>query len=123
MAGLAAPVTVAEIELDEPAAVTHLSVAAPGESGCAPKPLVLVRLHAVPLGTIVVDAPTGKVDATSCAKEAWASLRTAVRSHLGSDGLPVGAPIGRPAAADRPRCQRGWPAADAPLISVVVATR
>lgn len=123
LAGLAAPVTVAELELDEPAVVTYVSVAAPRENGRAPQALVLVRLHAVPMGTIVVDAPAGEVDATSCAEAAWASLRTALRSHLASDGLPGDMPIRRPAGAGVPRCQRELPAADAPLISVVVATR
>jgi len=115
MADLVAPVTVAEIELAQPATVTHMSVAAPGEGGRACQALVLVRLHAVPVGTIVVDAPAGTVDASSCAEAAWALLGTSIRSRLtsegsdgsdGSDGLP----------ADPP-------AADAPLISVVVATR
>jgi hypothetical protein len=68
LAGLVAPVTVAEIELDAPATVTHVSMAAPGENDGAPRALVLVRLHAVPMGTIVVDAPAGEVDATSCAE-------------------------------------------------------
>lgn len=36
LAGLVAPVTVAEIELDEPATVTHRSVATRGENGRAP---------------------------------------------------------------------------------------
>lgn len=123
LAGLVAPVTVAEIELDEPATVTHLSMAAPDENGCAPQALVLVRLHAVPIGTIVVDAPAGEVDATSCAEAAWASLGTALRSHLASDGWPGDVRIGRTADADAPRCQHGSRAAAPPPISVVVATR
>jgi glycosyltransferase involved in cell wall biosynthesis len=106
MAELTAPATVAEVELREPATVTHLSVAAGGGNGREPQALVLVRLHDVPIGTIVVSAPAGKVDAASCAAAAWASLGTPLRSHLAADGLP-----------DRP------PAAEAPLISVVVATR
>lgn len=36
LAGLAAPVSVAEIELDEPSTVTHCSVATPGKNGRAP---------------------------------------------------------------------------------------
>ncbi len=123
MAELVAPITVAEIELEEPVTVTHLSVAAPEEDGCALRALVLVRLHAVPVGTLVVDAPGGKVDAASCAEAAWASLGTALGSHLASDGLPVGPSAGPPDGAGVPRCQRGWTTADAPLVSVVVATR
>lgn len=119
MAELAALVTVAEIELEELAAITHLSVAAPAEDGSAMREHVLVCLHAVTEGTVVVDAPGGKMDAPSCADAAWASLRTAVYSHLASDDLRVG----RPGGVGVPWRQRGWPSADTPLVSVVVATR
>lgn len=123
LAELVAPVTVAEIELDEPVTVTHRSVATPGENGRAPLALVLVRLHAIPVGTVVVQAPAGEVDATSCAEAAWSCFAETLRSHLAADGLPGDPPIRRQAAADVPRCQRDSLAADAPLISVVVATR
>lgn len=123
MAGLVAPVTVAEIELDEPVTVTHRSVATAGENGRVPLALVLVRLHGVPAGTIVVEAPAGEVDTTSCAEAAWSCFGTALRSHLAADGLPSDPPVRPRAAADVPRCQRDSPTADAPLISVVVATR
>ena len=123
MAELVAPVTVAEIELTEPATVTHMSIAAPTEYGRTPQALVLVRLHAVPVGTIVVAAPAGTVDASSCTEAAWASLGTSLRSHLASDGLPDDRPISLPADADVPQCQRDVPVTDPPLISVVVATR
>jgi len=105
MAELVAPVTVAEIELTEPATVTHVSVAAPIEDSLTPQALVLVRLHDRPVGIIVVDAPAGTVNASSCAEAAWASLGTSLRSHLASDGF------------------RDEPATEPPLISVVVATR
>lgn len=120
---LHAPVTVAEIELAEPATVTHISVAAPSEDGHAPQAFVVVRLHTIPVGTIVVDAPAGTVDATSCAEAAWASLGTSLRSHLASDDLPGNPPIGRPAGVNVPRCQRDPLTTEAPFISVVVATR
>ena len=96
MAELVAPVTVAEIELTEPATVTHVSIAAPTEDGRTPKALVLVRLHARPVGTIVVDAPAGTVNASSCAEAAWASLGTNLRSHLASRWL-AGRSVGQPA--------------------------
>lgn len=123
LADLVAPVTVAEIELTEPAMVTNISIAAPGEDGRASQALVLVRLHAIPVGTIVVDAPAGEVDTASCAEAAWAALGTSLRSHLTADVLPEDSPASQPPDADVPLCQQGWPAADAPLISVVVATR
>jgi GT2 family glycosyltransferase len=123
LAELVAPVTVAEIELTEPVTVTHMSIAAPAEHGRPSQALVLVRLHAVPMGTIVVDAPAGTVDASSCTAAAWASLGTSLRSHLASDGWPADRPASLPAGADVPRCQRDVPPAEPPLISVVVATR
>ena len=123
LADLVAPVTVAEIELTGPATVTHMSIAAPGEGGRECQALVLVRLHSVPVGTIVVDAPAGTVDASSCAEAAWASLGTSLRSHLSSDGLPADRTASLPGRADGLPCQRDLPASDAPLISVVVATR
>ena len=123
MSELHAPVTVAEIELEEPATVTHISVAAPSEDGHVQQALVLVRLHTIPMGTIVVDAPAGIVDATSCAEAACASLGTSLRAHLASDGLPGNPPVRRPADTDGPRCQQDLPTTQAPFISVVVATR
>jgi hypothetical protein len=122
-AELVAPVTVAKIELTESATVTHMSIAAPTEYGRTPQALVLVRLHAVPMGTIVFAAPVGTVDAPSCTEAAWASLGTNLRSHLTSDGLSADRPTSLPADADVPQCQRDVAATDPPLISVVVATR
>jgi GT2 family glycosyltransferase len=123
LAELRAPVTVAEIELEEPATVTNISVASPSEDAHAAQAVVLVRLHTIPVGTIVVDAPAGIVDATSCAEAAWVSLGTSLRTHLASDGLPGNPPVGRPADADVPRCQQDLPTTQTPFISVVVATR
>lgn len=122
MGELAAPVTVAEIELAEPVTVRHLSVAVPRADGHVPQALVLVRLHAAPLGTIVVDAPGGEVDATSCAEAARKSLETSLQAHLDSDCLPV-TPIESRIDGALPLCQQDPVGAEAPLISVVVATR
>src|SRR5262245_51264044 len=96
LAELRAPLTVAEIELEEPATVTNISVASPNEDGHTAQAVVLVRLHTIPVGIIVVDAPAGIVDATSCAEAAWVSLGTSLCTHLASDGLPGNPPIGRP---------------------------
>src|SRR5271166_3922923 len=72
-AGLVAPVTVAQIELGEPARVEYISIA---DANCdeVRQALVLVRLHNRPLATVVVDAIGGLVDIESCAAKAWASL-------------------------------------------------
>jgi GT2 family glycosyltransferase len=122
---LAAPVTVAEIELAEPVTVTHLSVADAGQDGEGTRQaLVLVRLHTQPVGTIVVDAPGGVVDPASCALAVWASLGPALAAHLTLDDVAPGPPVlaepdGRP-----PRCQEAAAVpVPAPPVTVVVATR
>jgi GT2 family glycosyltransferase len=103
-AGLAAPVTVAEIELADPVSVHHVSVAGADHDRTRPA-LVLVRLHTRPMTTIVVDAPGGVVDAGRCAAAAWAALGPA-------PGSRTGAPPPQPLTA-----------AEAPPVTVVVATR
>jgi O-antigen biosynthesis protein len=104
MAELAAPVTVAEIELAEPATVTHVSVAAAGD-GRVPQATVLVRVRGIPVGTVVVDAPGGKVDAAACAEAARMSLGARLRDRMDASSAPEAV------------------IADPPLVSVVVATR
>jgi O-antigen biosynthesis protein len=121
LAGLVAPVTVAEIELAEPVTVSYLSVAEPPYYRI-PQALVLVRLNATPIGTIVVDAPGGLVDATSCAEEAWA-LADDLQDHLSPNGLTPAALDGAVTAAPRPGGTHAGQGAAAPFISVVVATR
>jgi GT2 family glycosyltransferase len=123
--GLAAPASVAEIELAEPVTVTHMSVADAGEDGeAARQALVLVRLHAQPLATIVVDARGGIVDSASCASAAWAALAPALGVHLAQDGITAGSPVlaepdGRP-----PRCREAVAVPmPAPPVTVIVATR
>ena len=123
--GLAAPITVAEIELAEPVTVTHLSVADAGQdSGVTPQALVLVRLHARPFGTITVDAPGGIVESASCAAAAWASLGSALGAHLAEDGMAAGPPVPAESGGGPPRCREAVALpVPAPRVTVVVATR
>jgi O-antigen biosynthesis protein len=120
LAGLVAPVTVAEIELEEPVTVTHVSVAGPCDR--VPQALVLVRLQGVPIGTIVVDAPGGKVNAASCTEEARALLDS-LQNQPDPDGLPPRPSAAAGTAAAKPADPQELRQAAAPLISVVVATR
>ena len=110
VAGLVAPVTVAEIELANPVTVTHISVP-DADHGGAQQALVLVRLHAQPVATIVVDAPGGMVDAESCAAAAWAAVGTAPDANPGPGILPSQQPETTPTRAPTPS------------VTVVVATR
>jgi GT2 family glycosyltransferase len=127
VSGLVAPVTVAQIELSDPVSVTHISVAdfGPDSEGSIASALVLVRLHGQPIGTVLVDAPGGKVDESSCVKVAWTSLEREISEHLATDGLPFETQVpGRPQGA-APQCeQQAVPIPDpAPSVTVVVATR
>lgn len=109
---LVAPVTVAEIELTEPDAVSYVSVAKADRDEIR-QALVLVRIEGRPLTTIVVDAPAGRVDAKACAAQA----RAAVAVENATPGN-ASDPTSEPTAAG------GSPAeAPLPLISVVIATR
>ena len=127
VSGLAAPATVAQIELSDPVTVTHISVADFGpdsEDSIAPA-LVLVRLHGQPIGTVLVDAPGGKVDESTCFKVAWTSLETEISRHLAADGLPFEDQVPARPGERAPRCeQQAVPIPDpAPSVTVLVATR
>jgi GT2 family glycosyltransferase len=133
VSGLAAPATVAQIELSDPVTVTHISVAdfgldsdfgPDGEYSIAPA-LVLVRLHRQPIGTVLVDAPGGKVDESTCFKVAWTSLETEISRHLAADGLPFEAQVPARPGERAPQCeQQAVPIPDpAPSVTVLVATR
>jgi GT2 family glycosyltransferase len=125
-AGLVAPVTVAEIDLETPASINYVSVA---EADCDEirQALVLVRLHGRPLTTIVVDARAGLLDAESCTAQAWAVLRTAdsvpgsaclAEQDLTAETCPEAAL----AASEAPQPGEVVPVSALP-ITVVVATR
>ena len=127
VSGLAAPATVAQIELSDPVTVTHISVADFGldsEDNIAPA-VVLVRLHGQPIGTVLVDAPGGRVDESTCAKVAWTSLEEEISEHLAIDGLPFEAPVAARPRGAMPQCeQQAAPLPDpAPSVTVVVSTR
>ncbi len=139
VSGLAAPATVAQIELSDPVTVTHISVAdfgpdsnsrpdgefcPDGQYSIAPA-LVLVRLHGQPIGTVLVDAPGGKADESTCFKVAWTSLETEISRHLAADGLPFEAQVPARPGGRAPQCeQQAVPIPDpAPSVTVLVATR
>ena len=90
------------------------------------KILALVRLHSHPLGVVVLDGNSNH-DWRAHSATVWSVLREAINSHLAADGLPQAhepddliAGHGAP-----PLCVRRRRAvlADAPPITVIVATR
>jgi GT2 family glycosyltransferase len=124
VAGLVAPVTVAQIELGDPPTVTHISVA-DADHGDARQALVLVRLHTQPVATIVVDAPGGMVDAESCAAAARAAVGTVPDANLGPGVPPPQQLVTTKAQSIGPGSQpETMPSrAPTPSVTVVVATR
>jgi GT2 family glycosyltransferase len=122
VAGLVAPVTVAEIELADPVTVTHISVAN-ADRGDARQALVLVRLYNQPVATIVVDAPGGMVDAESCAAAAWAAVGPGLDANLGPGVLPSQQLVTTKSIGPRSRPETMPPQAPTPSVTVVVATR
>ncbi|PWT75026.1 MAG: glycosyl transferase family 2 [Chloroflexi bacterium] len=122
---LKAPVTVAEIELSEPATVTNISAGdMSGPGGDFYQALVLVRLHSKPLGTILIDVRGGIVDTDSCAEAAWSSMGSAIRAHLACDGLPTCPPVARNPDGALARCEKETARrVSEPPITVIVATR
>ncbi|HYB87565.1 MAG TPA: glycosyltransferase [Streptosporangiaceae bacterium] len=122
------PLLVAEIELSEPPTITYpASGGAGGGAGGGPaqQALVLVRLHAAPIGTLVTDAPGGAVDPASCAKTAWAGLAPELEAHLEADARARHHPGTGPPGDSRPSCQREAAAvlASPPPVTVIVASR
>src|SRR5262249_57332020 len=74
--------------------------------GAGERALVLVRLHTAPIGTLVTDAPGGVLDATSCARAAWASLAAQLGAHLEADGLDRRPPVPGQPDGSLPACRR-----------------
>jgi len=113
------PLLVAEIELSEPPTITYPTGSGP--SGRAQQALVLVRLHAAPIGTLV----TGALDTASCASAAWAALAGQLGAHLESDDLACRLPVPPWPDGSLPGCRREAAAvhAAAPPVTVIVATR
>jgi GT2 family glycosyltransferase len=122
-AELTAPLIVAELEIAEPPRVE--SPLADSASlvqsdlevlGTAERALVLVRLGGVPLGTIVVDAPRGRIDPEQCRQLACEQLEPAIRGQVLARSQPVDVLTGM-----EPLAQQGL-REDVP-VTVVVATR
>jgi GT2 family glycosyltransferase len=112
----------------------ELAGAIPAVSGLHPESgeryrrgLALVRLHTQPLGVVEVQIGDSGLSADGYAAQIWDALRMEISAHLAQDGLPPVAGLtaaGLPVQG-MPRCVEPREAlrADAPLISVVVATR
>ncbi len=119
------PVRLAEVELSGPLPTISAVGAADGRR--YRRALVLVRLHTQPLGQIDIRLDDGGAPATALAEQIWQALRSEIIEHLRRDGVaevtglgPAGLPN-----ASTPLCvlDRERLLADAPTVSVIVATR
>lgn len=121
LTGLSAPVAVAEVELTGPlAAQIREPQTAAGHA------LVLVRLHGVVVGVVILPRPSEPDSAERLAELVWNEFRREILDHLAGDGAqPIDSinPAGL-SSADAGICIRDHDAAaEAPLMSVVIATR
>jgi O-antigen biosynthesis protein len=89
--------------------------------------LALVRLHSWPLGVVELELGDDGLAPSESARAVWRALGTVINRHLVDDGLePVSDLTGRGIQLDRPpSCleARERALADAPFVSVIVATR
>jgi len=89
--------------------------------------LIVVRLHRHPLGLLPLPVPADGVSPSELADTIWDAFGSTINRHLEGDGLGTvdGVPVdGLPGGADS-ACLAGRRAvlADAPFVSVIVATR
>lgn len=124
-AGAYAPVRIVEIELSE-----RLPALAPAhaENGqLYTRALVSVRLHTQPVGLLEIDLPRHELSASELARRVWSDLEQPINAHLRADGLPAAASLDEAGLVPKeaPRClkERARFLVDAPMASVVVATR
>jgi hypothetical protein len=130
---IAAPAAGLIAEADLPAARTEIELSAPpprlvlAEPSTRPRTiLAVVRLHAHPLGVVLLDGRINRRWSVH-SPTVWSAMREAVNAHLMADGLP---PVDHPDLLSRARhsvahCvqRRAEVLATAPHITVVVATR
>lgn len=122
----AAPIRVAEIELSAPVRVRRAATdpAILDQGLIYGRVLALVRLHGHPLGTVDVEIPDPDLAVDVIAAAACEQLADAVTAHIEADHTDGTDGTDRTVAFP-PRClrKRVGALANAPMISVVVATR
>ncbi|HEY2192766.1 MAG TPA: glycosyltransferase [Actinomycetospora sp.] len=117
------PVARAELELASSTGTLELLGAGDGAS----KVMTLVRLHSAPLGVVFLDGRRG-LSRRAHVGTIWSALGDAINRHLASDGLDRlvrAEDLVQPLPDGLTRCQdrRRTVLAQAPCVSVVVATR
>ncbi len=119
------PIKVVEVELSQPLP----EISAMDETGSYKyqKAKALIRLHSYPLGLLDIAIDGDRISPAQLATECWAVLNTQINNHLLQDGMdPVmSLPASGLSSTTQPECVAKQQEAlkDAPLISVVIATR
>jgi len=114
----AEPVLVGDLLLDSP--IPHLK----GHAG-EREARLLARLHARPVGEVVVPLAGAELTAPQLAHAAWSQVGDCAARHLVDDGLdvPDTLPVAGLAAPAVLGCRNEWASMTPPSITVVIATR
>lgn len=119
------PIKVVEVELSQPLP-TITSQPGQGRNRYS-KALVLALLHTYPLGSVEIDFVSDEINPVDLAVECWAVFSEEINAHLLEDGLMLAThlPTNGLVSEAMPKClaNRLKSLDDAPLISVIIATR
>lgn len=118
MTGLTAPILVGDLPLDAP--LPDLN-----PDGRYRGARLLTRLHGRPLGEAVLPLHERPLAAAGLAARVWPLVSEQAGKHCADDGIPPPRELTAAglARAARPACRASLPAAAAPAVTVVVATR
>lgn len=119
------PVRMLEVDIGQP--LPALSAVDERTGQCYERALALVRLHTQPLGLVDLRLVDPTLTPDAYADQVWRALRAEISAHLRQDGLPVASRLPPTGLSDAsvPVClrERERFLANAPFVSVVVATR
>ncbi len=119
------PIRMLQVEIG--AAIPDIAAAHAKQGDVYTRAWALIRLHDEPLGMIELALPGGTLAAAPLADAIWDGLRTEINAHLRADGIAEisALPVAGIGFEGRPPCliQRDRVTAEAPLISVIIATR
>lgn len=119
------PIRMLQVEIGRP--IDGIAAATARNGDAYTRAWVLIRLHDQPLGVLELALPDGGLSAEALARAIWDDLGGAINAHLERNGLPTLSSLAVTGVPDtgRPPClvERDKLIADAPLVSVVIATR
>jgi glycosyltransferase involved in cell wall biosynthesis len=119
------PIRVLDVDVSQP--LPAISATDPQTGRGYRRANALVRIHTQPIGTVALQFDENGMSAAEYARQIWSALGREIQAHLRADGLPEIAELGAAGlpTVDSPKCTQGRERllADAPLVSVIVATR